>query len=191
MKCPICKTVALEEMEIEPGLGASHCSGCAGWWIDSARYWQWLEARPAEAAGGTEAININLAAQRPVRDSGPGKLCPACDRFMTHAKPGHGLNFFIDRCCHCGGTWLNANEWENLRDATLHDDIHLIASDTWQAEVTRAERAAHHEMLLAEKLGSAALAEIKRIKGWLDSHPKKAELYAFLIEPKGPTPLKR
>jgi hypothetical protein len=44
---------------------------------------------------------------------------------------------------------------------------------------------------MAEKLGPEALAEVKRIKSWLDTHPKKAELYAFLVGPKDLGPSRR
>ena len=190
MNCPICKAEKLEPSTLNSTLAAQTCPKCAGHWIDSANYWKWLEElkatgepRPAPetaAANGTKLLSVN--------DSGPGKFCPGCGRFLTRAKPGHGLDFFLNRCAGCGGIWLDANEWENLKSIGLHDDIHFIFSDSWQAE---AERTKQHEQLLAEKLGDEALTEIKRIKTWLDSHPKRAELYAYLIGPKDAGPSKR
>jgi Zn-finger nucleic acid-binding protein len=191
MNCPICKDVKLTEKPLEGGLTASGCSGCGGIWIDSPRYWQWIESRPGGRAEPAPNKSLDLATQRPVKDSGPGKFCPGCGRFLARARPAQGMAFFVNRCGGCGGIWLDAGEWENLRAVGLHDQIHFIFSDSWQAELAKAERTRQHEQLLAEKLGPDALNEIKRIKGWLDGHPKRAELYAFLVGPKDSGPSKR
>jgi hypothetical protein len=37
------------------------------------------------------------------------------------------------------------------------------------------------EEILSDQLGEADLKEIRRIKLWLQTHPKSAELYAYLI----------
>lgn len=178
LKCPICKDVHLETKPLEDGPAAAECSRCGGKWIKADDYWKWVESHPA-----TSGAKVDLARQRPVKDSGPGKFCPGCGRFLSRAKPGHGLDFHINRCGGCGGIWLDANEWENLRDAGLHDDIHFIFSPHWQADLAKAQREVQRDRRLAEKIGSDSLNELKRIKAWLDSHPNKAELSAFLMEP--------
>jgi Zn-finger nucleic acid-binding protein len=189
LKCPVCKDQKLADQPLDDGIVAAVCAGCGGQWIDSARYWKWLESRPQETSNrpGPDAKPSTL----PVIDSAPGKFCPGCGRFLARVKPGYGLEFFLNRCGGCGGIWLDANEWANLRSIGLHDDIHFIFSDSWQAEISKAERTRQHEQLLADKLGPEALAEIKRIKTWLDGNPKKAELYAYLIGPKDSGPSKR
>lgn len=177
LKCPICKAIPLEVKPLEDGLVAAECGGCGGKWIKSEDYLKWIESRPQADGTGAKAVGL-----RPVKDSGPGKFCPGCGRFMSRATPGHGLEFFINRCGGCGGIWLDANEWENLRDAGLHDDIHFIFSPAWQADLAKAEREAQRERRLAEKIGPEAMSELKRTKAWLDSHPNRAELCAFLVE---------
>jgi hypothetical protein len=47
--------------------------------------------------------------------------------------------------------------------------------------VARQERDAQRERLMAQKLGETDWAEIKRIRAWLDAHPKRSELYAALM----------
>jgi Zn-finger nucleic acid-binding protein len=190
MNCPICKNSPLADKPLTDGLEAASCSSCNGWWIDGKRYWQWIESRPHSQANIHE-IPVDPATQQPVNDSGPGKFCPSCGRFMARVKPTPGANYFINRCGGCGGIWLDNHEWENLQALSLHDDIHFIFSDSWQAEISRIERKNQHDQLMAEKLGPDALAEVKRIKSWLDTHPKKAELYAFLVGPKDSAPSKR
>lgn len=191
MNCPICKSAPLAARVLDDGPPAAACGNCGGIWIESAEYWKWIESRPSARNEPGADQPMNLSTQRIVKDSGPGKFCPACGRFLARAKPGGGLDFFLNRCGGCGGIWLDANEWENLRDAGLSDAIHFIFSDHWQSELARAQRTRQHEQLLAEKLGPEALAEVKRIKAWLDGHPRKAELYAFLIGPRDSGPSKR
>lgn len=57
-------------------------------------------------------------------------------------------------------------------------------SGAWQAEVMRQERAAAaaREQLLLKRLGAEDLAEVKRVRAWLDGHSRRAELYAVLLE---------
>jgi Zn-finger nucleic acid-binding protein len=191
MNCPICKNSPLAPTSLADGPAAAACSQCGGVWIDSTQYWKWIESRSQGRNDPPADQPLDLSTQRPVNDSGPGKFCPACGRFLARAKPGRGLEFFLNRCGSCGGIWLDANEWENLRDAGLNDAIHFIFSDSWQAELSKAQRTRQHEQLLAEKIGPDALAEVKRIKAWLDGHSRKAELYAFLIGPKDSGPSRR
>ena len=120
-----------------------------------------------------------------MNEAGKAKLCPECGRFLTRAKVGHGVGFHLDRCGACGGTWFDANEWEVLRARNLHDDVHFIFSAAWQAHVARREREEAHERLMAEKLGDADWAEVKRIRAWLHGHPQRSQLYAALTWDEG------
>ena len=40
---------------------------------------------------------------------------------------------------------------------------------------------------MTEKLGPTDYAELKRLKSWLDTHPKRNELYAYLLNQQPPT----
>jgi hypothetical protein len=76
--------------------------------------------------------------------------------------------------------WFNRGEWDVLRARELHTRLHFVFSAAWQAAVAREERSTAHEAILRQKLGAADLEEIKRIKRWIESHPHKSELYAYL-----------
>ena len=180
--CPICKTVTLSDAaELQPGLAAHTCPQCHGHWIAPKDYWQWLETRgplSSEVPAATAPLDL------PVKETETPKFCPECGRFLRRHKVGHGIHFSIDRCATCGGFWLDANEWEMLVSRHLHDRLHFVASDSWQGEIAKHEREKGHEQIILEKIGAEDLEKIKGIKAWIDGHPRKAELYAVLLEKK-------
>jgi Zn-finger nucleic acid-binding protein len=176
MKCPVCKDVVLEEHELEADLPSWQCRECNGHWLEGERYHSWLEKQPRE--GHTTQAAVDL----PVRESEAAKLCPKCGRFLGRFNVGHGLEFRLDRCGHCGGIWFDANEWETLKARGLHERVHFVFSAAWQAEFVRQEHDKTMEKLLIERLGEGDLAEVRRIKAWIEGHPRRAELYAFLIQ---------
>ena len=178
MNCPVCKATTLVAEELEPGLDGRRCRQCGGRWIEGGRYLAWVAAQGQRLADKPPEEGVEL----PVAESGKAKLCPECGRFLTRAKVGRGVGFHLERCANCGGIWTDANEWEVLKSRNMHDNLHFIFSGAWQAEVMRQERDAAREQLLLKKLGAEDLAEVKRVRAWLDGHPKRAELYAVLLE---------
>lgn len=180
MNCPVCKTVTLEAAELPTGgaigLSARRCNSCGGQFVAGQTYLMWVEQQKSNLP---EKLPEH-ATELPVKDSRKAKLCPECGHYMTRAKVGHGVSFELERCAACGGIWFDANEWENLRDRNLHDDVHYIFSSAWQAKVLRERQELMHEELMIAKLGKADWAEIQRIKAWLDRHPHRPELLAIL-----------
>ena len=160
---------------------AHPCSQCHGQWIAPKDYWAWLETRgplAAEIAPATELLDL------PVKQTETPKFCPDCGRFLGRHKVGHGVGFAVDRCGTCGGFWLDANEWEILKSRHMNDRLHFVASDAWQADVARQEREKGHEQIVLGKIGAEDLEKIKSIKVWIENHPRKAELYAVLLDKK-------
>jgi Zn-finger nucleic acid-binding protein len=180
LKCPICKTPSLEATTLEQQLAASRCTTCKGYWIAPKDYWAWLGDRQILPDPPQAENPISL----PVKETETPKFCPDCGRFMRRTKVGHGIEFAVDRCGNCGGFWLDANEWEILKSRHIHERLHFVASDAWQAEVAREDREKGHEQIVLTKLGPEDLEKIKAIKAWIDSHPRRAELCAFLLDKK-------
>jgi Zn-finger nucleic acid-binding protein len=178
LKCPACRTPPLFLRAPETGLTSQGCDVCGGQWIRWDDYWDWLEHA---AAHGTPAAAP--PADRPVPDNEwRAKLCPSCGRLLTRAKVGRGFHFQIERCAGCGGIWLEAGAWETLRAAGLHRGLHRVFSPAWQADVARRERQEGHEALLLRKLGADDLHEARRVRAWLDAHPRRRELFAVLLD---------
>jgi Zn-finger nucleic acid-binding protein len=180
LKCPICKSVSLDAATLDQGLTAYRCGQCSGNWIAPKDYWVWLGDRQVLPDPPPAENPIDL----PVVETETPKFCPQCGRFMRRHKVGHGIQFAVDRCGNCGGFWLDANEWEVLKSRHIHERLHFIASDAWQADVAREEREKGHEQIVLTKLGPEDLEKIKSIKTWIDSHPRRAELCAFLLDKK-------
>ena len=146
MKCPTCHSRSLAEVNLDTGLLARQCSQCFGHWISSENYWQWLDHKEHQAEARSEEQVDNHRPQilvnevdslLPVADNSTANFCVDCDRLMTKAKVGRGLSFYLDRCSHCHGVWLDQNEWENLKQRELHHQIHYMFSSAWQFSVRK------------------------------------------------------
>ena len=178
MKCPVCRTVTLEPLEAESQPRRLICAQCGGYWIAGEHYWQWLRAHG-------ENLPERVPEHDPLPttpDSPPGKLCPQCGRFLTHAAVGHGIRFHIDRCGACGGFWFDRNEWETLEAHNLQDDAHFIFSTAWQHAVAEEEARRTHEQRLLEILGPADYARVAEFAAWVRRHPKRGTILAHLTD---------
>ena len=152
MKCPTCHSHSLTNVNLDTGLLARQCHQCFGYWISSENYWQWLDYREHKAkkqaegqVGNRSAVSINkIGSLLPVADNTTANFCVDCDRLMTKAKVGRGLSFYLDRCSHCHGVWLDQYEWENLKEMELHHQIHYVFSSGWQFSI-RKESVAHQK----------------------------------------------
>lgn len=138
MKCPICHTHSLNQVSLNTGLLAHQCQQCQGHWISSEAYWEWLDQRSQQQPSNYRPpIVVTNRECLPVVDNHTANFCADCDRLMTKARVGRGLSFYLDRCSHCHGVWLDKNEWENLQQFDLHHQIHYMFSSTWQLQVRK------------------------------------------------------
>ena len=181
MHCPVCKKDAFRSVVVADGLPAEMCGCCRGHWIVGQSYWDWIlasgqrPAKPPAAAAPSDAPEELQTA----------KLCPACGKFLRRFEVGPPLEFCVDHCATCGGFWLDAHELEALIAHGLHTQLHLIATEEWQNRLAAAKHRQAHEARLLEHLGEADLAELKKVKAWLDTHPRRTELYAYLLDHRG------
>lgn len=177
MKCPVCKTTELRLIGLEENLSSFKCSSCGGNWVQGLEYWKWLEQH------GKNLPEVkNPGGDLPVSDTPYTKECPECRWNMTRYRVGHGVGFSLDQCAGCKGIWFDRNEWEVLKGRNLHDDIHSIFTTFWQSEAVKEERKGHLEQIYNKKFGADDYSELKRVRAWLDAHPKKQELLAYLID---------
>jgi Zn-finger nucleic acid-binding protein len=176
MQCPVCNPSVLSPGELEPGLNASSCATCEGVWLAERDYRAWLTRRRAPETAGDAPAPVTIA------DVQHAKLCPGCRRIMLRYRVGHSAAVSIDICGGCSGIWCDRNEWRALQSRGLHDDLHLVATEPWQAEVRREETRTHLERLYRKRFGPE-YDEIERVRRWLDAHPQRNALLAFLVDP--------
>lgn len=183
MKCPVCKTSDLNASSLDQNLSCRHCDTCGGNWIQSFEYWKWRDQNK-----GSLPENIldphDLPANAPDPKTGTlkAKFCPECSSFLIRYKVGHGVSFAIDQCGNCGGVWFDKDEWESLKTRNLHDDVYTIFTAPWQTKVRSQESLRAQEELYIKKFGEEGFDEIRRMKEWIDEHPRKQEILAYLIQ---------
>ena len=174
MKCPLCKTIALQTITLEEHLKAENCQKCQGSWISSERYWQWLDIHGDILPEKIPEIHFDT------KDSQQAKLCPECNRILVKYKVGHGVNFFLDHCSNCNGVWFDKNEWESLKERNLHDEVHYIFTKSWQKQILKEEIESNLDTLYRNKFGVEDYLNLRKFKQWLDKHPQRLALLAYL-----------
>jgi Zn-finger nucleic acid-binding protein len=181
VNCPHCKTAPLEFCTLDPGLDGRRCAECGGTWIPSDSYRQWRERQEADLPEQTP-----VASDLKIEDSSIPKLCPDCGHLLLPYRIGHGLTFALNHCGHCNGVWLDRSEWEALMARNLHDNLHEMFSAPWQRQVREEERRAAMERIYLARFGEQDYAELRRIKAWIDSHPDRSSVLAFLAASDSP-----
>lgn len=177
MRSPVDATSKLKREQIGDGLTVMRCEKTGGVWVRPAAYWKWREAHLASPG---EASRAEAGEDVPAADSPAGKRCPEDGAFLIRHRVGHGLNFHIDRCGHCGGIWLDSGEWRALADHRLHDKLHMMFSSTWQAEVIAQDQREAHERRMADMLGDAACERIRDFAAWMNQYPQRSVAHAYL-----------
>ena len=184
MRCPVHADTALETRTVDPGVTVRVCPRCGGYWMTAAEYWKWREGL-SEPLPNLDAEDGGLD---DTNDSPGAKLCPYDGGFLIRHKVGHGLDFHVDRCGRCGGMWLDRGEWEALMRRQMHDDLHLIFTSSWQAELRRQRRQKADEKRLVERLGQSDYERAKEVREWLESKGRTSSsetlgpLLGFLVD---------
>jgi Zn-finger nucleic acid-binding protein len=177
MKCPSCKTTDLTAADLESGLTAHVCESCQGHWISGRGYHDWLDRHGATLAEKTyDGPDIVIA------DTQNAKLCPECARILLRYKVGRGTDFTLEHCGACNGVWLDRGEWDALKVRNLHDEINAILTVPWQTRARLEERRRNLDQIYAARFG-ADYDELKRIRTWVDGHPERDRVLAFLTDP--------
>ena len=173
--CPACRMPTLRPAEAEPLLPSRRCATCGGQFIGGEQYHRWLE-HPNRAAMTVRQETVDDAT-----DSMRAKVCAECGKLMRRLRVGQGVTFSIDRCGACGGVWLDANEWESLRTVGLHDRLHFVVGDAWQARVVKEERDRAARDRAAASIGPEDFDEVQRIAEWIERHARRDEIAAYLL----------
>jgi Zn-finger nucleic acid-binding protein len=177
MNCPLCLAPTLIPHTVEPDLPAQHCTRCGGLFLASTAYWAWLERHGP-------LLPERPAPEQPVNTAEPAsaKRCPACGYLLLRYAIGHALAFGLDQCGHCNSFWLDRDEWALLRERNLHDKLHKITTAPWQRQLRQEASRAALAAIYTEAFGATDYAELRRVRAWLDSHPQRQRMRAYLID---------
>lgn len=175
MKCPVCKIDALGAITLLEGLPANQCSNCSGVWVPSNAFLTWKRAQGQDIAEVKGNINID-----PTFEVDELKLCPSSGHIMTRYKIFPDTEFYLDRCRNCNGIWFDKQEWEVLVNRNLHDNLNDFFTRPWQDKLQAAETKKNLGNLYLQKFGETDYQEIQKVRHWLEDHPKRAMLLAYL-----------
>ncbi len=165
----------MSKVALDQGLEVFHCPDSGGQYISSASYMKWLAKQPARLPQLPETEPVEESES----DSTVALICPESGTVMQRYKVGHGFAFAINRSI-TGGIWLDAGEWDALRQRNFHDEIHLVFTAPWQKQV-RSERAqATYDERLRSALGPEILAHLEFLHAELANHPHRNLALTYL-----------
>lgn len=179
MHCPSCQTSPLKRLRLDEFLAVHACESCEGQWISSYDYWHWLEWETSDAPV-QPCSSIDLSDRLEFSDNTRATFCPECHHLMRRARVGHGLEFYLDRCSHCGGSWFDKGEWELLKACNIHNKVHLVFSEAWQSQIRQAEFNRVLEETYRSALGNDDYAQALLIRSWLEQHPHRDYILSLL-----------
>ncbi len=175
MKCPVCQTIDMEPTSLDRGLPAFTCEDCGGIWVSSTQYFDWLDEHGSNLP---ERPYTGQPLHTP--DPNQAKICPDCGHLLRRYKVWPDVEFSLDHCNTCNGIWFDANEWEVIVARNLHDDLHTFFTKSWQEKLRKIEARHREEAIYLARFGPDDYARIQDIRKWLDDHPRRAALLAFL-----------
>ena len=176
MLSPVHSEIRLERTEIEPGLYAYRCPKSGGVWIPLESYLNWRSHQEAQSESPPNYT------PGPEEDSGRKALiCPESGRLLLRFRVGHGLAFHIDRSPATGGVWLDKGEWEALKRAELHREIHLIFTASYQRALRASDYTRTMERTFRERIGEADFPKVAEFAKWLSDHPRRREICSYLF----------
>ena len=175
MKCPVCKIDSLSGISLVENLPANQCVNCGGVWVPSNAYLAWKRAKGDDVPEKTGSITID-----PAWEVDELKLCPSSGHFMARYKVFPDTEFYLDRCRDCNGIWFDKQEWEVLVDRNLHDNLNEFFTRPWQDNLHTAETKKIMDGVYLQKFGEEDYQHIKKVREWIENHPKRGMLLAFL-----------
>lgn len=176
LKSPV-SGMPMEQVTLESGLQAHRCPTNGGHYITSADYMGWLQQQPARLPH----LPKSDTATGPTSTRTTALICPESGTIMNRFKVGHGFAFSIDRSI-TGGVWLDAGEWEALKERNFHDEIHLVFTAPWQKHIRDEQTQAVYESTLENSLGKDLLDRLTELREELIDHPHKNLAISYLTE---------
>jgi Zn-finger nucleic acid-binding protein len=177
MLCPVCKTIPLEDKELELGLKGYVCNRCGGNWLRRQDYEAWRETDAQ-----LSSICCDNSDYSPEYDNKSANFCPDCGRILIKYKVSGNLPFYVDHCGTCNGIWFDKYEWESIVKNGLHEKVKNFFTEAWQTQIKKEMTRQRFEDIYRQKFGELNYNKLKELRKWIYESDKKGEIIAFLID---------
>ena len=165
LPCPAC--TSLMSSQRVGSFAINECASCNGIWCPAESFEQLvqkaLDSKRSDVTGEVE-FRPRVRGANPAGASVAYRKCPECDAFMQRRNFRKSSGVIIDRC-HTHGTWLDADELEQIAGYLLsggRPNAERFLRET-DAQAQAAYRAARMERIAAEQGHSAAaVASMRR-----------------------------
>jgi Zn-finger nucleic acid-binding protein len=107
-------------------------------------------------------------------------ICPMTgvimQKFRIDAETEHKLNY-----SHVvGAVWLDKGEWSMLKEMGYAGSLNKVFTLHWQKMIRENKTHAKFAKLYRTKFGHMDYERVRLFRHWLEHHPKKSELIAYL-----------
>ncbi|MGH0031407.1 MAG: zf-TFIIB domain-containing protein [Myxococcota bacterium] len=158
LPCPACE--ALMPPRQVAGIGLNECPQCNGLWVPGDNF-DLLVRRATEARRDAGADAPRTTGGNPLRSAMTYRKCPECMSFMQRRNYKRSSGVILD-VCHQHGTWLDADELEQIAGFIL------------SGGKTSAMLDAEHEQARTQAAAAARAAQIQAMhhsrRSVLDAH---------------------
>lgn len=173
MKCPNCNGAHLVPGFLEGRFRAHTCSRCGGYWLFIEDYVAWKERNPE--------YKFSQDAMFEADDSKQVLLCPVTGAIMQKYRISHDSQHRLDYSPGVGGVWLDSGEWEYLKEQGFAGSINKIFTPHWQKSIRDNNAKVTFADIYKEKFGEEDYAKVKELREWLNNHPCKDDLRAYIL----------
>lgn len=175
MNCTSCNKGLLKPSFIEGQFRSHTCTHCNGHWILIEDFAAWKERNP------TFEFADNISFEAETSDTKKALICPVSGVIMRKFRISSSSDHRIDYSAPVGGIWLDAGEWELLKEEGLAGTLNAVVTQQWQNQIREQSTKQNFSDIYADKFGTDTYAKVKDLREWLNAQPQKADLRAYLL----------
>jgi Zn-finger nucleic acid-binding protein len=123
---------------------------------------------------------VDAGAVIKAEESEKALLCPKTGGLMTKYKISADSDHRLDYSPRINAVWMDAGEWELIKQKGLAGQLNKVFTDHWQKELVSQESAEILEGLYERRFGEH-YAAIKAFREILDQLPERHEVLAYLM----------
>ena len=178
MKCTSCKTGDLQPGYLDDLFPAHNCNHCGGSYVMLDDYLKWLEyAKPQDL--NDPLVSVEAVADE-AEDTKRAMLCPVYGTIMLKYRISKDSSHRIDINPATNGIWIDKGEWALIKAQGLAGSLNKIFTVPWQKEIKEQNAKDVLENKYLEQFGEQDYNQVKQMRQWLDKHPQRNLLVAYL-----------